>query len=68
MSKQTATPAPRLAITQVRSAIGTKPKQRATLRTLGLGRRGATSIQDNRAQIRGMIAAVSHLVAVEEIE
>lgn len=68
MSEQTATPTGRLAITQVKSAIGTKPKQRATLRTLGLGRRGATATQENRSQIRGMVAAVSHLVAVEEVE
>ncbi len=29
-----------LKVTQVRSAIGTKPKQRGTLRALGLGRIG----------------------------
>ena len=32
----------RLRVTQVRSSIGTKPKQRGTLRALGLGRIGKT--------------------------
>ena len=30
----------KLRVTQVRSSIGTKPKQRGTLRALGLGRIG----------------------------
>jgi large subunit ribosomal protein L30 len=53
-----------LVIKQVRSAIGTKPKHRGTLRALGLGRIGRTSVLPDRPEIRGMVARVSHLVEV----
>ncbi|MEM7273493.1 MAG: 50S ribosomal protein L30 [Actinomycetota bacterium] len=53
-------------VTQTRSAIGAKPKQRGTLRALGLGRIGKTNVLPDRAEIRGMIARVPHLVEVEE--
>lgn len=57
-----------LVIKQVRSAIGTKPKHRGTLRALGLGRIGKIHTLADRPEIRGMIARVSHLVSVEEKE
>jgi large subunit ribosomal protein L30 len=57
-----------LAITAVRSSIGTKPKQRATLKALGLRRIGRTVIKEDRPEIRGMIRKVAHLVKVEEVE
>ncbi len=53
-------------VTQIRSSIGIKPKQRGTLRALGLGRIGKTNELPDRAEIRGMIARVPHLVEVEE--
>jgi large subunit ribosomal protein L30 len=56
-----------LKVTQVRSAIGTKPKQRGTLRALGLRRIGATVTHDDKPEIRGMLARVPHLVRVEEV-
>ena len=55
-----------LTVTQVRSAIGTKPKQRGTLRALGLGRIGKSNTLPDRPEIRGMLARVPHLVSVEE--
>jgi large subunit ribosomal protein L30 len=55
-----------LRVTQVRSAIGTKPKHRGTLRALGLGRIGRTRVLPDRPEIRGMLAKVPHLVTVEE--
>jgi len=55
-----------LRITQIRSTIGTKPKQRGTLRALGLGRIGRSNTLPDRAEIRGMIQRVPHLVSVEE--
>jgi len=55
-----------LRVTQVRSAIGTKPKHRGTLRALGLGRIGRSRVLPDRPEIRGMIAKVPHLVTVEE--
>ncbi len=53
-------------VTQVRSAIGTKPKQRGTLRALGLRGIGRSNTLPDRPEIRGMIARVPHLVRVEE--
>ena len=58
---------PQLKVTQVRSAIGTKPNQRQTLRSLGLKRIHDTVVQEDRPEIRGMVATVTHLVTVEEI-
>ncbi len=55
-----------LIVTQVRSAISSKPKQRGTLRALGLGRIGRSNTLPDRPEIRGMIARVPHLVRVEE--
>ena len=52
-------------VTQVRSAIGTKPKHRGTLRALGLGRIGKSRVLPDRPEIRDMIARVPHLVSVE---
>ena len=47
-----------LKVTQVRSAIGTKPKQRGTLRALGLGRIGKTNMLPDTPDVRGQIAKV----------
>ena len=55
-----------LKVTQIRSAIGTKPKHRGTLRALGLGRIGRSNVLPDRPEIRGMLAKVPHLVTVEE--
>lgn len=54
-----------ITVTQVRSAIGVKPKTRGTLRALGLGRIGQTNTLPDRAEIRGMIARVPHLIAID---
>ena len=56
-----------LKVTQIKSGIGTKPKHRGTLRALGLGRIGKTNTLPDRPEIRGMIAAVSHLVDVAAV-
>ncbi len=55
-----------LRVTQVRSAIGSKPKHRGTLRALGLGRIGRSNTLPDRPEIRGMIRKVAHLVTVDE--
>jgi large subunit ribosomal protein L30 len=57
-----------LKITQVKSGIGAKPKARGTLRALGLRGIGQTNTLPDRPEIRGMIARVPHLVAVEAVE
>ena len=56
-----------LKVTQRRSAIGSKPKHRGTLRALGLGRIGKSNTLPDRPEIRGMLARVPHLVTVEEV-
>ena len=56
----------KLRITQYRSANGANPAQRDTLRTLGLGRIGRTVERPDEPTVRGAIAAVHHLVKVEE--
>jgi large subunit ribosomal protein L30 len=57
-----------LQVKQVRSAIGSKPKARGTLRALGLGRIGHISVLPDRPEIRGMVARVTHLVEVSPAE
>jgi large subunit ribosomal protein L30 len=56
----------KLEVTQVRSAIGAKPKQRGTLRALGLRRIGHSVEHDDTPVVRGMLAKVPHLVAVQD--
>ncbi|WP_084074144.1 50S ribosomal protein L30 [Demequina sp. NBRC 110052] len=58
----------RLKVVQKKSAIGTKPQHRETLRSLGLKRIGDIVVKEDRPEIRGMVKAVDHLVAVEEVE
>ena len=55
-----------LRVTQVKSTIGSKPKQRGTMRALGLRRIDHTVELPDRPEIRGMLARVAHLVEVEE--
>tara|TARA_B100000614_G_scaffold154531_1_gene136862 strand:- start:741 stop:920 length:180 start_codon:yes stop_codon:yes gene_type:complete len=56
-----------LKVTQIRSSIGTKPKQRGTLRALGLGKIGKSHTLPDEPEIRGMINTVPHLIQVEEV-
>ncbi len=58
----------RLKVRQTRSGIGRKQNQQQTLRTLGLRRIGDVVVKEDRPEIRGMLAAVTHLVAVEEVD
>ena len=53
-----------LKVTQVRSAITTKPKHRGTLRALGLRGVGRSRVLPDRPDVRGMLARVPHLVSV----
>ena len=55
-----------LVITQVRSLIGCKEDQRATVKSLGLRRIRHTVTQPDRPEIRGMVNKVRHLVEVRE--
>lgn len=55
-------------VTQTRSQIGTRPKQRGTLRALGLRGIGQTNILPDAPEIRGMIDKVAHLISWEETD
>ncbi len=54
-------------ITKIRSDIGRKPNQRATLIALGLRKMHSSVIHKNTASIQGMIQTVKHLISVKEI-
>jgi large subunit ribosomal protein L30 len=66
-AKTAMTNEPRLVVTQIRSAIGSKPKHRGTLRALGLRGIGQSNDLPDRPEIRGMVARVPHLISVEEV-
>jgi large subunit ribosomal protein L30 len=52
-------------IQQVRSANGTNPSQKATLKALGLGRIGKAVERKDTPQLQGQLRVVSHLVEVK---
>ena len=56
----------KIKITQVKSVIDRTKKQKDTVRALGLKKVNQTVEREDTPVIRGMIAAVSHLVTVEE--
>ncbi len=58
----------KLRITWVKSAIGYKKNQKATIAALGLRKLGQVVEHDDTPQIRGMIFTVQHLVKVEEVK
>ena len=51
---------------QVRSGIGFDKNQKATLRALGLVKIGRVREFPDNPAIRGMAAAISHLVVIEK--
>lgn len=53
-------------ITQTRSTIGTKPRHRATLETLGLRKINDTTIRERTDVLEGQLRLVNHLVRVED--
>jgi large subunit ribosomal protein L30 len=57
----------KIKISLIRSTIGALPKQRATVRSLGLRKIGSSVEQEASPEILGMVRVVSHLVKVEEL-
>jgi len=55
-----------LLIKQVRSSNGSNPKQRGSLRSLGLGKIGRTTEREDHPTVRGLIHSVRHLVEVSD--
>ena len=56
---------PTVRVTQVRSAIGRKGDQRATLVGLGLNKIGRSRVLEDTPAVRGMIDKVRHLISVD---
>jgi large subunit ribosomal protein L30 len=56
----------KLKITWVKSAIGYKKNQKATIAALGLRKLGQVIEHDDSPQVRGMVFTVRHLVKCEE--
>jgi large subunit ribosomal protein L30 len=54
----------KLRIKLVRSTIGCPQDQRATARSLGLGRMQKTVVHNDTPQVRGMVFKIKHLVEV----
>jgi large subunit ribosomal protein L30 len=55
----------KLKISQVKSANGTNPSQKATLKSLGLGRIGKSVEAKDSPQLQGQLRVISHLVEVD---
>jgi large subunit ribosomal protein L30 len=55
----------KLKISQVRSANGTNPNQKATLKALKLGRIGKSVELKDSEQLQGQLRVVGHLVEVD---
>ncbi len=60
--------AKKIQVTLVKSPIGYEKSQKATVRALGLTKMNQTVVKDDTPAVRGMIAKVAHLVAVQESE
>ena len=58
----------KLRLTLVKSGIGYKERQKATLRALGFHRLNQVIEHDDTATIRGMAQKVHHLVKMEIID
>ena len=59
-------PGKKLKITLRKSIIGLSPKQEATVKALGLRRMHQSVAHDDTPTVRGMIAAVPHMLEVSD--
>ena len=57
----------KIKVTLVKSIIGCKKDQIATVAALGLKKIRDEKVHDDTPQIKGMVSKVCHLVSVEEI-
>jgi large subunit ribosomal protein L30 len=57
----------KIKITQVRSAIGSPKRQKATLIALGIKKLNHTVEHEDTPQILGMVSKLQHLVIVEKV-
>ncbi|WEV72085.1 50S ribosomal protein L30 [Bifidobacterium sp. ESL0790] len=56
-----------LKITLHHGLVNRKPKQRDTVRTLGLHKIGQSVVREDTPETRGLVNAVRNLVTVEEV-
>ncbi|MCM1468743.1 MAG: 50S ribosomal protein L30 [Alistipes sp.] len=56
-----------LKITLIRSTIGQVPKNRATIKSMGLRKINQTILLPDNAATRGQIQKVRHMIKVEEV-
>ena len=68
MAKKASTKEKIVRVTLVKSPIGYSERQKGTVRALGLRRMNQVVEHVDTPVLRGMLAKVSHLVAVEEVE
>ena len=54
-----------LLVRQIKSGIGFSGRKRATLRALGLGKVGRSRELPDNPAVRGMLAKIPHLLAVD---
>jgi large subunit ribosomal protein L30 len=59
--------AKQIRIELVKGLAACLPKQRATVKALGLGKINSSVVKDDTPVTRGMVRVVEHLVKVEEI-
>lgn len=59
--------AKQIRIELVKGLAGCLPKQRATVKALGLGKINSSVVKDDTPVTRGMVRVVEHMVKVEEI-
>ena len=52
-------------VTLIKSTIGAKPAQKATVKALGLNKIGDFVIHEDNAVLAGKVKVISHLVKVE---
>ena len=59
--------AKQIRIELIKGLAGTLPKQRATVKALGLGKINSSVVKEANPVTMGMVRVVEHLVKVEEI-
>ena len=55
-------------VTYAKSSIGYSQRQKDTVRSLGLRRLGDTAIHASTPPVLGMIASITHLVTVRDVD
>ena len=57
----------KIKITQIKSAIGYRQRTKNTLRALGIRKMNGSVVKKNTFAVQGMVAAINHLLKIEEV-